>query len=160
MGRCAVDWARVAQWSAEEIRARVEIVGAEHLVAAVAAGHGAFGATMHYGSWELVPAAFRAHLPDLAVAVVGHELRNPGLYRMIVARRERDGTLIVPQEAHAELRALRAGRVVGLLLDQYTTERKSGVLVPFLGVEAWSNAGPAWLSLRHGRRTCRRTSTV
>ena len=53
MGRCAVDWARVAQWSAEEIRARVEIVGAEHLVAAVAAGHGRSARRCTSGSWEL-----------------------------------------------------------------------------------------------------------
>lgn len=150
MGRCAVDWARIANASADEIRHRVEIVGIEHLVAAAAGGKGAFGATLHYGSWELIPAAFRAHLPDLPVAVVGRELRNAGLYRMIVSRRERDGTLIVPQEARAVLRALRAGRVVGVLVDQYATARKGGVLVPFLGIEAWSNAGPALLSLRTG----------
>ncbi len=150
MGRSAVEWALLSGWSAEQIRARVEIVGAEHLVAAVAEGHGAFGATLHYGSWELVPAAFRAHLPELGTAVVGRALRNPGLFRMIVARRGRDGTQIVPQDARAILRALRAGRAVGVLVDQYTTARKGGVLVPFLGVEAWSNAGPAWLSLRTG----------
>jgi KDO2-lipid IV(A) lauroyltransferase len=149
-GRNAVEWARLPRLTPEALRERVEIVGLEHLRAALARGHGVFAVTAHYGNWELLPATMHASAPDTRVVVVGRALRNAALYRMIVARREQGGGALLPQDARPILRALRDGKTVGVLLDQYTTQRRGGVLVPFLGLRAWTNAGPALLALRTG----------
>lgn len=150
LGRCAVEWARLPQLSPEVLRQRVEIVGLEHLRAALAKGRGAFAVSAHYGSWELLPAVMHAAAPDTRVVVVGRRLRNAALYRLIAARREQGGGELLSQDARAILRALRDGRTVGVLLDQYTTQRRGGVLAPFLGARAWTNPGPALLALRTG----------
>lgn len=149
-GVAAMEWARMPALDAAALRERCEVQGIEHFDAALAQGKGAFAATAHYGSWEMLPAAVRAHRPEMPVAVVGREMRNRALYDWIRARREQGGAKLLPQDAKAILRALRAGSLVGVLVDQYTTQRKGGVLVPFLGVRAWCNAGPALLSLRTG----------
>jgi KDO2-lipid IV(A) lauroyltransferase len=88
--------------------------------------------------------------PDWRISAVGRAQRNTALYEMIRARREQGGGVLLPQDARAILRALRENAIVGVLVDQYTTGRKGGVLVPFLGLRAWSNAGPALLALRTG----------
>ncbi|HVP28365.1 MAG TPA: lysophospholipid acyltransferase family protein [Myxococcota bacterium] len=149
-GRNAVEWARLPRLAPAELRARVETVGLEHLRDALAKGHGALAVTAHYGNWELLPAAMHALAPDTRLVAVGRTLRNAELYRMIVARREQGGGELLPQDARPILRALREGKSVGVLVDQYTTQRRGGVLAPFLGVQAWTNAGPALLALRTG----------
>lgn len=150
LGRCMAEWARLPDLDAGSLQERVELEGLEHLRAALARGRGALVVTAHYGLWELIPAAVRAHLPGLDVAAVGRTLRNPYLFDLIVRRREAGGGELLPQEARAILRALRRGVAIGILIDQYTSERRTGVLAPFLGLRAWTNAGPATLALRTG----------
>jgi len=150
VGCNAVEWARLPLLTPEALAERVEIVGLEHLRAAVAQGRGVFAVTAHYGNWELLPATMHAVAPDTRVVVVGRTLRNAALYRMIVARREQGGGELLAQDARPILRALRDGKTVGVLVDQYTTKRRGGVLAPFLGLRAWTNAGPALLALRTG----------
>lgn len=150
LGRTAVEWARLPSLSPEALRERVEIVGYEHLGRALARGRGAFAVTAHYGNWELLPALMHAAHPEARLVFVGRTLQNPALFRLIVARREQGGGELLPQDARPILRALRDGKAVGVLVDQYTTQRKGGVLAPLLGVRAWTNAGPALLALRTG----------
>jgi len=147
-GRNAVEWARLPLLPSEETRRRFELVGEEHLLAALDTKRPILAATAHYGNWEILPVAVHAVRPDVRLVAVGRTLRNEALYRLIVARRTQAGGELVSQDARAILRALRAGAVVGVLVDQYTTGRKGGVLAPFLGREVWSNAGPALLALR------------
>lgn len=149
-GVAAVEWARMPLLDAAALRERCEVIGLEHFDRAIEQGRGAFAATAHFGSWEVLPALVLAHRPTLPLVVVGRELRNRRLYEWIRARREQGGATLLAQDARAILRALRAGSLVGVLVDQYTTQRRGGVLVPFLGVNAWSNSGPALLALRTG----------
>jgi KDO2-lipid IV(A) lauroyltransferase len=150
LGRCMAEWARLPDLQGQALRERVELEGLEHLQAVLARGRGALVVTAHYGLWELIPAAVRAHLPGLDVAAVGRTLRNPYLFDLILRRRAAGGGDLLPQDARAILRALRRGAAIGMLVDQYTSERRTGVLVPFLGLRAWTNAGPATLALRTG----------
>ncbi len=150
LGRCMAEWARLPDLDSRALRERVELEGIEHLQAALSRGRGALVVTAHYGLWELIPAAVRAHFPGLDVAAVGRTLRNPYLFNLIRRRRGAGGGDLLPQDARAILRALRRGAAIGMLVDQYTSERRTGVLVPFLGLRAWTNAGPATLALRTG----------
>ncbi|HME68389.1 MAG TPA: lysophospholipid acyltransferase family protein [Myxococcota bacterium] len=150
LGRCAVEWARLPSLSTEVLLERVEVVGLEHLAKAAELGRGVFAITAHYGNFEYIPAVVRARLPGASISVVGRTMPTPGMQTMIERRRIRGGGEVIPQDARAILRALREGTIIGILIDHYTRERRGGVLVPFLGVRAWTTAGPALLALRTG----------
>ena len=150
LGRCAVEWARLPTLSTEALLERVEVVGLEHLAKAADLGRGVLAITAHYGNFEYIPAVVRARLPGARVSVVGRTMPTVALQSMLEARRVRGGGAVIPQDARAILRALREGTIIGILIDHYTRERRGGVLAPFLGVRAWTTAGPALLALRTG----------
>ena len=148
LGRCAVEWARLPGLSAEGLRDRVEMVGLEHLSEAAKLGRGALVITAHYGNFEYIPAVVRANLPGVSVSVVGRTMPTPGMQDMIERRRVRGGGAVIPQDARAILRALGEGALIGILIDHYARPRRGGILVPFLGVPAWTTTGPALLARR------------
>jgi len=150
LGRCAVEWARLPSLSTELLLERVEVVGLEHLAKAAELGRGVFAITAHYGNFEYIPAVIRGRMPGASVSVVGRTMPTPEMQAMIETRRVRGGGEVIPQDARAILRALREGTIIGILIDHYTRERRGGVLVPFLGLRAWTTAGPALLALRTG----------
>jgi KDO2-lipid IV(A) lauroyltransferase len=150
LGRCAVEWARLPTLSTEALLERVEVVGLEHLAKAADLGRGVLAITAHYGNFEYIPAVVRARLPGARVSVVGRTMPTAAMQSMLEARRVRGGGAVIPQDARAILRALREGTIIGILIDHYTRERRGGVLAPFLGVRAWTTAGPALLALRTG----------
>jgi Kdo2-lipid IVA lauroyltransferase/acyltransferase len=150
LGRCAVEWARLPSLSTEVLLERVEVVGLENLTKAVELGRGVLAITAHYGNFEYIPAVLRARIPGTTLSVVGRTMPTPGMQAMIERRRVRGGGEVIAQDVRAILRALREGTIVGILIDHYTRERRGGVLAPFLGVRAWTTAGPALLALRTG----------
>jgi KDO2-lipid IV(A) lauroyltransferase len=150
LGRGAVEWARLSALSPREVKARVEIRGLEHLEKALADGRGALIATAHYGCWELMLRAVGIALPEREITAVGRAQPNPYLQRMVRRRRNLAGSEPLGQDARSILRALRRNAAIGLLADHYLSQRRGGLLVPFLGTPAWSNPGPATLALRTG----------
>ena len=150
LGRGAAEWARLSALSPREVRARVEIRGLEHLEKALAEGKGALIATAHYGCWELMLRAVGVALPEREVTAVGRAQPNPHIQRMVSRRRNLAGSQPLGQDARSILRALRRNAAIGLLADHYLSQRHGGLLVPFLGIPAWSNPGPATLALRTG----------
>jgi KDO2-lipid IV(A) lauroyltransferase len=150
VGRGAVEWARLPKLSARAVKARVEIRGLAHLEKALAEGKGVLIATAHYGSWELMRRAVSEALPEQEVTAVGRAQPNPYVDRMINQRRSLGGSPPLAQNARSILRALRRNATIGLLADHYLSQRRGGLLVPFLGTPAWSNPGPATLALRTG----------
>jgi len=147
LGRSLVEWSRLPARGPEELRSRVELVGAEH---ALAAGRGTFFATGHYGNWELLPAAWRTWRPDLELVVVGRTFEDEGIQRQVERRRLLGGGVLLRRDAREILRALRKGVAVGVLVDLYTSPRRGGMLLPFFGHRAWTDVGPATLALRTG----------
>jgi len=150
LGRSAVEWARLPSLSTEALLERVEVDGVEHLARAAEFGRGVFAITAHYGNFEYIPAVIRALLPGVSLSVVGRTMPTPGMQSMIERRRIRGGGEVIAQDAREILRALRAGTILGILIDHYTRERRGGVLVPFLAIRAWTTAGPALLAQRTG----------
>jgi len=150
LGRSAVEWARLPSLSTGDLLERVEVVGLEHLAKAAEFGRGVFAITAHYGNFEYIPAVLRARLPGVSLSVVGRTMPTPGMQSMVERRRVRGGGEVIPQDARAILRVLRAGTIIGILIDHYTRERRGGILVPFLGIRAWTTAGPALLAQRTG----------
>jgi KDO2-lipid IV(A) lauroyltransferase len=150
LGRCVVEWARLPKVSTERLLERVEVVGLENLAKAAELGRGVLAITAHYGNFEYIPAVIRARMPGASISVVGRTMPTPEMQTLIERRRIRGGGEVIPQDARAILRALREGTIIGILVDHYTRERRGGVLAPFLGVQAWTTAGPALLALRTG----------
>lgn len=144
-----IDIARSADWGVPDLLERVEVEGREHLDAALAKGHGVFGLTMHFGSFEVVMRVVPAL--GLPMTVIGRPLTNRLLRRDMGAQRTSTGAelLLHRNVAPQMLRALHKGRIVVALNDQYK-RRSKGVFVPFLGVRASTSPGPALIALRAG----------
>lgn len=134
--------------STEQIRARVETEGWEHLESAFGMGKGVIVASIHYGN------------PELAlqmVPLVGSPCHAPAehvqpevLYRYLCRLRMTRGVNLIPVDGPlTELfRALRRGETIGLALDRDATD--SGREVEFFGRPAHLPDGTALVALRTG----------
>ena len=147
----ALDFIRSESWSDDELRARVEVSGEEHAERALAKGRGLLLLTLHMGNFEVGVQAFSLALRDHHPCIVGRPMRNEALYARITAGRSRGTTEVIDrrQAGIRMLRALRASRPVGVLLDQYS-RRSRGVFVPLFGVRCSTSAGMATLAVRTG----------
>jgi KDO2-lipid IV(A) lauroyltransferase len=145
-----IDWVRSESWTSEDLRARVELRGEEHLHAALAGGRGALMLTLHLGNFEI--AASVPPLCGVEFSVVGRPTGNRLLYRRIVEGRERTGTHVIDRTGalRGMLRALRQGHLVGVLNDHYARRSRGGIFVPLFGVRCLTSAGLAMVALRTG----------
>jgi len=151
MGQGLVETALLPRLDAAEARRWVAIRGLEHLEAArKRSPHGgALILTAHFGSFELFAAAMA--LQGVPLSIVHREQRSPLLERLVVGWRERSGVEVLRRGAAARgvLRALRAGRVVAIPMDQ-DAPRREGAFVPFFGRPASTRVAPVRLAMRTG----------
>jgi len=138
-------------WSAtsQEIMARSEFVGLEHLTGGLRPGRGAVFITGHCGNWEWLNLGLGAS--GVPMTVTAREVYDPRLDEVARRLRGRFGgeTALRGRDAGGKLvRALRQGRVVGLLIDQDIDA--PGVFVEFFGQPAWTPSGAALFALRTG----------
>ena len=133
----------------QRLLSRVEVRGADYLLAATALGRGVLGLTAHLGNWELLASCVT--LTPMQLSAVYRPLDDPLLDRILERFRSRVGVeLIGKRNAIADIRdALRRGRMVGVLLDQ-NASRREGVFAPFFGVPASTSKGLALIALRTG----------
>jgi KDO2-lipid IV(A) lauroyltransferase len=132
-----------------ESLARVEVEGLERLRQAAGRGRGVLLLTAHYGNWELLAAAHA--VTGHPLSVVARPLDSSLLDRVATRLRERGGAEVIgKRHALRSIReALRAGRMVGILLDQ-NASRREGVFVPFFGEPASTSRSLALLALTSG----------
>ena len=151
LGRCALELACVGgivdrldefvEWPASD-RALLESV--------LARGKGVVFVTGHIGNWELM--GWRVARAGFAVRAVAKELTDARMTRLAEAFRERGQVHSIwrgQQGAVKQiLRALKAGELLTLLIDQDT--RVQNVFVPFFGREAATPRAAADFALRTG----------
>lgn len=105
--------------------------------------------TGHIGNWELGGAYLASRLP---VTTVVRRQKGGWARRLLATREALDLDIVHHDEGIAKVvrvvRALRAGRCVGLVADQHSFT--GSVALPFLGRPAWTRLGPARLALRVG----------
>ena len=132
--------------TSQEIIDSVQMNGLEHVDAALAKGKGILAITAHFGNWERMAEAFAARGYKISVvARDANEQRTTALVNDV--RRNRGIEVFSRGRAARELlRRLRANEVVGILTDQNTRE----ILVPFFGIPAGTNSGPATIHLLMG----------
>ncbi len=128
----ALDMARCTGWDAAQVEAHVSVEGVEHLENALAAGCGVIALTLHMGNFEL--GVRRAPLLGLPISAVARPMRNHLIRDHLFAQRERNGAEIIPTRGAVTkvLRALKQGRIIPVLNDQYIRS-EDGVFVPLFG---------------------------
>ncbi|MDP2481418.1 MAG: lysophospholipid acyltransferase family protein [Candidatus Palauibacterales bacterium] len=149
-GREAAVLARLSRLDPGRLVARTRGVEAvrEALAGGGSPGGGCVIVTGHLGNWELAGALLAGiGLPVMAVA---KRQANRRFDRRLRELRRRLGieTVSMARAGHRIPEAVAGGAAVALVADQDAGSR--GVFVPYLGREASTFRGPAYLSLRTG----------
>lgn len=141
---------RLPSMSRAEIDSGLSYSGLNHVRRAMADGRGVIMALPHMGNWDFGGAWLA--LQGFPVAAVAEVLEPPELFDWFVSFRRRLNMEIIPLGPSAGgdvLRALRAGKVVGLISDR-DLSGGGGVAVDFFGERTTLPGGPATLALRTG----------
>jgi len=149
LGRTAAEIVQLERLDGAELARRVTVKGESHLRAAQAFGHGVLLITGHFGNWEWMAAVLA--LRGFPIHVVARTLDDPGLNATLNAARTRHGNVVLDKRfAAGELvRLLRAGQLVGILVDQ-NTRVEDAIFVDYFGTPAATHKGPALIALRTG----------
>lgn len=136
--------------SRDQLSERIRIEDQAILQAAMDHPRGCLLYSAHLGNWELGMLALAARL-DRSVLTVAKPIKLKVLHRWLTALRSRFGNAVVFKKGAmpAMLKALRAGRTVGLLIDQ-GVRRTEAVEVRFLGRRTMATPAAALLA-RRGR---------
>lgn len=128
------------------------------LDAALAEGKGVLYVTAHLGNWELMASTLawlgypistvaRASYDERLTAWIDRWRRGGGVHAIL----RRSSHKPEPRVARESLRTLRAGRVLGVLMD-VDLPAAEGVPARFLGLPVTVPIGPARMALRTGAR--------
>ncbi len=147
LGRLLGEVSHFPRATPESLRAIIECEGLEHLEAARARGRGVILFTGHLGAWELSSFALSAFGYPMSFLV--RRIDNPLVENLIEKTRTRFGNRSIDKRsaARAMLRVLRAGGMLGILVD-LNTQPHEGVFVNFFGIPASTTIGLASLALR------------
>jgi KDO2-lipid IV(A) lauroyltransferase len=147
-GRFLLELIKFGSLSDEEILARVEFEGEEHVRQAYRQGHGVLLLTGHFGYWEMVGIAFGLRIGPLAV--LARPLDNPHLHAMLESIRTRSGNTVIYRQGAVRriLRELEANHAVAMLIDQHM--HSDAVYVDFFNRPAATTTALAALALRTG----------
>jgi KDO2-lipid IV(A) lauroyltransferase len=147
-GALFVGLLRLRRATPEELDRWIKVEGLEHFDAAQATGKGFIQLTGHYGNWEAIALAQSRH--GRTLDAIGRKLDNPLLEPISLGFRTRFGNRVILKEGAMRdtLKALKAGRGVGFMLDQDALT--TGVFVRFLGQWASTHASAGALAARYG----------
>ena len=103
--------------------------------------------TAHYGNWELVALSIAAKYGEMTI--IGRELDSPGMNAVLKQNREQFDIELIDKKGAMKsmIAALKQGRMLGLLVDQNTSENE-GLLIDFFGKPARHTPSAAILSRR------------
>jgi KDO2-lipid IV(A) lauroyltransferase len=147
LGRQLGDFCRFPRYHRENISQLAIYDGFENFERAHARGKGVLFLTAHFGGWEISSFMHALHGHPLHILV--RPLDNPYLDRMVTRYRTLSGNRTLPKQdfARSMLAALRAGEIVGILMDQNMT-LEQGVFVDCFGIPACTSTLLARVALR------------
>ena len=149
LGRVSIELALMSRLGPADVLGLFEADGDfAVLERAVAEGRGVIGFTGHVGSWEMAAAYIAAR--GIPIDVVARRMNNP-LFDAFLNRARTNSGMQVVYDADAVRRiprAIREGKVVGLVADQGVLGLAS-TYVPFFGRPAKTPKGPAVFALRY-----------
>ena len=148
-GSLLLELLKFGTYSLEQMRAAVEIEGAEHARLAYQQGRGVLFFSGHFGYWEI--SGLIMPLVISPVSVLARPLDNPRLDRMLRRIRTRTGNSVIDRQGAVRkvLRALSANQAVALLIDQHL-HTPDAVRVDFFRRPAATTSALAALALRTG----------
>lgn len=151
-GLTLAEWARTwrpGKSGIEGILDRVEILGDQPVLNALSRGRGVIFITAHFGHFELIPQCWsRCHGP---LNFIVRPPDNPLLDRSLNRLRSRYGSRVLARKGviRNAIRCLRAGEILGVVMDQNMIHRE-GIFVNFFGRPACTTPLPAMLAQRTG----------
>ena len=152
LGRVTAETAHMSSRGAAHLHEvfEPEVDGWDAFAAARAGGRGVMVVAAHLGNWEL-GGAYIAAYGKLRMEAVARHMSNPLADRYFTTTRGRlDVNVVYDDQAVRQTpRALRAGHVVGFLVDQGVLGLAS-TFVPFFGRPAKTPRGPAVFAIRMG----------
>lgn len=149
LGRSTLELASI-HWYDRRLDSYVELAPPDLLREVMARGRGMVFVTGHIGSWELLARRIaRAGVPNAVVAKASWDRKIDELAERF--RAEGGVTTLWredPDTGRAIIRTFRAGKALGLLIDQDT--KVQGVFVPFFGRLAFTPRAAADFAVRFG----------
>ena len=147
LGRQLAEVCQFPRYTRENVEQVVVCDGLENYEHAYARGKGVLFLTGHFGGWEL--SAFTHSLHGHWMHVVMRPMDNEYLNRMICDYRMMHGNKMVDKDNFVRglLAAMKAGEVVGILMDTNMTQPQ-GIFVDFFGIPACTASGLARIALR------------
>ncbi len=147
LGRQFAEVCLFPRYTRENVNQVVIYDGFENYERAFARRKGVLFLTGHLGAWEL--SAFAHSLQGHPLSIVMRSLDNPRVDRLIQSYRTMHGNRTVDKGDFVRglLAAMRAGEVVGILMDTNMTPPQ-GVFVDFFGIPAYTASGLARIALR------------
>jgi len=147
-GRLLLELIQFSSLTREQMLARVEVEGQEHVRQAYRQGKGVLYFTGHFGYWEIQAIAFALHAEP--ISVVARPLDNPYLHAMLERIRTCTGNTVIYRQGGLRrvLRDLQSNRGVAMLIDQHL--HSDAVSVEFFNRPAATTSALAALALRTG----------
>jgi KDO2-lipid IV(A) lauroyltransferase len=147
-GRLLLELIQFSALTPDEMLARVEVEGQDHVRQAYRQGKGVLYFTGHFGYWEIQAIAFALHAEP--ISVVARPLDNPYLHAMLEQIRTCTGNTVIYRQGGLRrvLRDLQSNRGVAMLIDQHL--HSDAVSVEFFNRPAATTTALAALALRTG----------
>ena len=148
-GRLLTSVLRFSAMSQQQIRARVEVEGADRVRAVEAAGKGTIFFTGHFGFWEVQALAHPLAFPR--ISVLARPLDNPLLHGLLERMRTATGNRVIYKQGAVRqiLSALKQNEGIAVLIDQHT-HSSDAVMIDFFNRPAAATSTVATLALRTG----------
>lgn len=129
----------------EEFEKKVTVENEHILLDALQNGRKIIIITAHYGNWELIGSYFGSKYAPMTT--VGRMLNNKYLNDSLLEGRNKHNNEMLEKQSAAKglMKALKDHRIVGLVVDQNTSE-KMGEMVDFFGKHATQTDAPAKLA--------------
>ena len=133
----------------EELAKKITFKNEDILKEALKNGEKVILITAHYGNWELVALSMGAFFGN--ITGVGRALESKYLNTILMKNREQFNIQMLEKNGAMKgmIKALRKGRILGLLVDQNTAD-KEGVVVNFFKKKARQSHSTAILSRKFG----------
>lgn len=151
LGQIVPDFLRVPALPREEIERIFVYEGWDAYERARALGKGVIACTAHFGNFDLLAAAHT--LRGVPITMISRQMGKSGANDLWRSARKRSGVedLVVGQGnvLRAATRSLKAGRVLGYVIDQNQPGRNA-IFPTFFGVPAATAPTPALLAKRTG----------
>jgi Kdo2-lipid IVA lauroyltransferase/acyltransferase len=146
LGWMAAEFARLPQYTKENIEQFVILDGHENFLAGQSRGKGVVYLTGHIGAWEL--SSFAHALYGFPLHYMARPLDNKPLDALVNRYRGLSGNtpIFKNDAARGMLRILKGAGTVGILADQ-NTQSQEGAFVDFFGTPACTTTGIARVAL-------------